>query len=82
MPSFSVADKEKVKGVVEEIERSMVRIKSEQEFISEACKDAKDKYGVEPKDLKAWAKILYNANLEEEKEKAEMLFESYELLFE
>lgn len=82
MPSFSVADKEKVKGVVEEIERSMVRIKGEQEAISEACKDAKDKYGVEPKDLKYWAKILYNANLEEEKEKAEMLFESYELLFE
>lgn len=81
MPQFAQSDKAAIKGVVEEIERSLVRSKGESDFVREACAEAKEKYSVDPSDLKKWAKILFNANLEEEKEKAEMLFESYEELF-
>lgn len=81
MPLFSEADKQAIKGVVQEIENSMTRVDGENDFVKEACKEAKEKYGVEPKHLKKLATTLHKQNLADQEEEFELFVESYEQLF-
>ena len=70
------------KNVIKEIANSLMRMDGEREHIKTMCDDMKENHESDPSELKRLAKILHKQNLEEEKAKANSIFERYEELFE
>jgi hypothetical protein len=53
-------DRKKLKDVLTEVSNSMIRIKSEREFIKEAIEEAAEKFQMNKKILRKMAKVYHN----------------------
>ncbi len=72
-------DRKKMKGVLTEISNSMIRIKSEREFIKEAIEEATEKFQMNKKILRKMAKVYHNNSFTDEimeMEEFQTLYES------
>ena len=70
------------KLAIDEIVASMLIIKAQQEHIKEICLNWKDESDIAPKTTKAVAKIVYEANLDEQRIEKEELFTLVEAITE
>jgi hypothetical protein len=73
--NLNSAELKKFSGAIEEITIAMTHIKSQQDLITEIASQQKDKFGVETKDTRKIAKIAFDRNLDEERTRAEDLFD-------
>ena len=72
-------DKKALKGVLDELSNSMLRVKSEKEFQKEAIEDAAEKFNMNKKILRKMAKVYHNNSFTEEimeMEEFQTLYES------
>ncbi len=72
-------DRKKMKDVLTEISNSMIRIKSEREFIKEAIEEAAEKFEMNKKILRKMAKVYHNNSFTDEimeMEEFQTLYES------
>lgn len=70
--------KAKFKKNIQECVDALTRIQSENELIGEIAKQAKDDFDIKPADFKKVAKIIFEQNLDEQREKFEELCELVE----
>jgi hypothetical protein len=73
--NLNPAELKKFSGAIEEITIAMTHIKSQQDLIAEITKEMREKFGIETKDTRDIAKIAFNRSLDEERTKAESLFD-------
>jgi len=66
--SLSQADKDKLKGVINELNDSMTRVAAEKEFQKEAITKICDELGLDKKLIRRMAKTYYKANFNDEVE--------------
>jgi len=71
-------DKKALKGVLDELSNSMLRVKSEKEFQKEAIADAAEKFNMNKKILRKMAKVYHNNSFTEEV----MEMEEFQTLYE
>jgi predicted site-specific integrase-resolvase len=71
-------DKKALKGVLDELSNSMLRVKSEKEFQKEAIEDAAEKFNMNKKILRKMAKVYHNNSFTEEV----MEMEEFQTLYE
>jgi len=71
-------DKKALKGVLDELSNSMLRVKSEKEFQKEAITDAAEKFNMNKKILRKMAKVYHNNSFTEEV----MEMEEFQTLYE
>jgi hypothetical protein len=72
-------DRKKLKDVLTEVSNSMIRIKSEREFIKEAIEEAAEKFQMNKKILRKMAKVYHNNSFTDEimeMEEFQTLYES------
>ena len=72
-------DKKELLGVITEISNSMLRIKSEREYIKEAIDAAAEKYNMNKRILRRMAKVYHNNSFTDEvteMEEFQALYES------
>jgi hypothetical protein len=72
-------DRKKMKDVLTEVSNSMIRIKSEREFIKEAIEEAAEKFQMNKKILRKMAKVYHNNSFTDEimeMEEFQTLYES------
>lgn len=72
-------DKKALKGVLDELSNSMLRVKSEKELQKEAIADAAEKFNMNKKILRKMAKVYHNNSFTEEimeMEEFQTLYES------
>ena len=72
------ADKKKVQGVLEEISNAMTRIEGERGFITEAIKEAAEKYEIDKKILRKMARVYHKRNFSKEVAEQETFQDLYE----
>ena len=66
--SLSQTDKDKLKGVIKELNDSMTRVAAEKEFQKEAITKVCEELGVEKKLIRRMAKTYFKANFNDEVE--------------
>jgi predicted site-specific integrase-resolvase len=71
-------DKKALKGVLDELSNSMLRVKSEKEFQKEAIADASEKFNMNKRILRKMAKVYHNNSFTEEV----MEMEEFQTLYE
>jgi len=71
-------DKKVLKGVLDELSNSMLRVKSEKEFQKEAITDASEKFNMNKRILRKMAKVYHNNSFTEEV----MEMEEFQTLYE
>ena len=71
-------DKKALKGVLDELSNSMLRVKSEKEFQKEAIEDAAEKFNMNKNILRKMAKVYHNNSFTEEV----MEMEEFQTLYE
>jgi len=71
-------DKKALKGVLDELSNSMLRVKSEKEFQKEAIADAAEKFNMNKRILRKMAKVYHNNSFTEEV----MEMEEFQTLYE
>ena len=71
-------DKVELKGVLTEISNSMIRVKSEREFIKEAIDAAAEKFQMNKKLLRKMAKVYHNNSFTDELMEMEEFQKLYE----
>ena len=71
-------DKKALKGVLDELSNSMLRVKSEKEFQKEAIEDAAEKFNMNKKILRKLAQVYHNNSFTEEV----MEMEEFQTLYE
>jgi predicted site-specific integrase-resolvase len=71
-------DKKALKGVLDELSNSMLRVKSEKEFQKEAITDASEKFNMNKRILRKMAKVYHNNSFTEEV----MEMEEFQTLYE
>lgn len=71
-------DKKALKGVLDELSNSMLRVKSEKELQKEAIEDAAEKFNMNKKILRKMAKVYHNNSFTEEV----MEMEEFQTLYE
>lgn len=71
-------DKKDILGVLTEISNSMLRIKSEREYIKEAIDAAAEKYDMNKRILRKMAKVYHNNSFTDEVTEMEEFQELYE----
>ena len=71
-------DKKALKGVLDELSNSMLRVKSEKEFQKEAIEDAAEKFNMNKRILRKMAKVYHNNSFTEEV----MEMEEFQTLYE
>jgi hypothetical protein len=71
-------DRKKLKDVLTEVSNSMIRIKSEREFIKEAIEEAAEKFQMNKKILRKMAKVYHNNSFTDEV----MEMEEFQTLYE
>ena len=71
-------DKKALKGVLDELSNSMLRVKSEKEFQKEAIEDAAEKFNMNKKILRKMTKVYHNNSFTEEV----MEMEEFQTLYE
>ena len=71
-------DKKGLKGVLDELSNSMLRVKSEKEFQKEAITDASEKFNMNKRILRKMAKVYHNNSFTEEV----MEMEEFQTLYE
>jgi predicted site-specific integrase-resolvase len=71
-------DKKALKGVLDELSNSMLRVKSEKEFQKEAITDAAEKFNMNKRILRKMAKVYHNNSFTEEV----MEMEEFQTLYE
>lgn len=72
-------DRKKLKDVLTEVSNSMIRIKSEREFIKEAIEEAAEKFQMNKKILRKMSKVYHNNSFTDEimeMEEFQTLYES------
>lgn len=72
-------DRKKLKDVLTEVSNSMIRIKSEREYIKEAIEEAAEKFQMNKKILRKMAKVYHNNSFTDEimeMEEFQTLYES------
>ena len=72
-------DRKKLKDVLTEVSNSMIRIKSEREFIKESIEEAAEKFQMNKKILRKMAKVYHNNSFTDEimeMEEFQTLYES------
>lgn len=71
-------DKKALKGVLDELSNSMLRVKSEKEFQKEAITDASEKFNMNKRILRKMVKVYHNNSFTEEV----MEMEEFQTLYE
>ena len=71
-------DKVELKGVLTEISNSLIRVKSEREFIKEAIDAATEKFQMNKKLLRKMAKVYHNNSFTDELMEMEEFQKLYE----
>lgn len=71
-------DKKALKGVLDELSNSMLRVKSEKEFQKEAIEDASEKFQMNKKILRKMAKVYHNNSFTDEVSEMEEFTQLYE----
>ena len=71
-------DKVELKGILTEISNSMIRVKSEREFIKEAIDAAAEKFQMNKKLLRKMAKVYHNNSFTDELMEMEEFQKLYE----
>ena len=71
-------DKKALKGVLDELSNSMLRVKSEKELQKEAIEDAAEKFNMNKKIFRKMAKVYHNNSFTEEV----MEMEEFQTLYE
>ena len=71
-------DKKALKGVLDELSGSMLRVKSEKEFQKEAIEDAAEKFQMNKKILRKMAKVYHNNSYSDEVTEMEEFTKLYE----
>jgi hypothetical protein len=71
-------DKKALKGVLDELSNSMLRVKSEKEFQKEAIADAAEKFDMNKKLLRKMAKVYHNNSFTDEVSEMEEFQKLYE----
>lgn len=66
--SLSQTDKDKLKGVIKELNDSMTRVAAEKEFQKEAITKVCDELGLDKKLIRRMAKTYFKANFNDEVE--------------
>lgn len=74
-------DNVKLKKVVDEMVNALVRMAGENDFFNEAAKAAAEEHDLKPATIKQMAKIRFKNSLDEDKAKANEIFELYETIF-
>ena len=72
-------DRKKLKDVLTEVSNSMIRIKSERDYIKEAIEEAAEKFQMNKKILRKMAKVYHNNSFTDEimeMEEFQTLYES------
>ncbi|MBT9159537.1 MAG: hypothetical protein DDT26_00796 [Dehalococcoidia bacterium] len=78
-PTVIAVDRNKIKGVVEEISNALTRIAAEREFIKEAIAENAEKYSIPKKQLSKLAKTYFKNSFHKEKDEAESFIDLYEI---
>ena len=71
-------DKKALKGVLDELSNSMLRVKSEKEFQKEAIEEAAEKFQMNKKILRKMAKVYHNNSYSDEVTEMEEFTKLYE----
>ncbi len=74
------SDKNKVRGVLQEISNAMTRIEGERGFINEAIKEAAEKYELDKKQLRKLARVYHKQNFTAEVQAHEEFENLYETI--
>jgi len=74
-------DAKKIEKVLDEVVNSMIRIKSEQEYINESLKELQDQYGIKKKVLRQAAKTRADDSYKEKEEEMETFETIYQTIF-
>lgn len=75
VPRLNPTELKAYQGNVKEIVDALTRIEAENDLIKTIAETAHEKYGVDKALTKKTAKIMYKRNLDEERAKAEDLFD-------
>lgn len=81
LSSLTNGEKEKLKGVVKEMNDSLTRIASEKEFQKEAIDKAAEEIGIEKKLIRKLSKVYFTATYDQEVEAQEEFRDYYDSLF-
>ena len=73
-------DKKELKGVLDELSNSMLRVESEKEFQREAISDASEKFEMNKKTLRKLAKVYHKNNFADEVVQMEEFQRLYETI--
>lgn len=68
-------------GNLQEITNAMTQQDAQSDLITEICKQAKEKFGIEPKDTRKVAAMRHKRNKEEEEMKSQRVFNLYETVY-
>lgn len=71
-------DKKALKGVLDELSGSMLRVKAEKDFQKEAIEDAAEKFQMNKKLLRKMAKVYHNNSFTDEVSEMEEFTQLYE----
>ena len=74
-------EKKAYNGNIREISDALTRMQAEKDLIKTICETAQEKYGAKPADTRKLGKLYYEQSLEEERAKANELFDLYEDIF-
>ncbi|MCA1807516.1 MAG: hypothetical protein LC687_06690, partial [Actinobacteria bacterium] len=73
-----MTDQQKEQGAIKEIAQAYEAIQYQNDFIKDVCARMKEEIESDPAELKKLGRMLHKQNMEEEKEKANAIFDKYE----
>jgi hypothetical protein len=81
LTSLTNGEKEKLKGVVKELNDSLTRVASEREFQKDAINSAAEEIGLEKKLIRKLAKVYFTATYDQEVDDQNEFRDYYDNLF-
>lgn len=81
-PRLNPDERKHFQGNIQEMCDSLTRIEAEKDLMKEIAEVAEEKFGIKKAEANKIAKIVYKRSLEEDRAKAEDLFDFIEINFE